>query len=274
MSSAERQKKITPFSYDQLATFLRRAHKDLSRQDATLLLTMADAGLCPGEALALRWQDFDPNGRTLAIERAVSLGEVGPTKTDENRMVDMTPRLTDALTRLQTEIETESLLTAKDPSPRIFPSAADSPMDPSAVAKIFWSILRVAGLPRFRLYDLHHTFATHLLAQGAPITYVAAQLGHARPTTTLAYYAHWLPSGDKEFIDRLEATRSAATGTSGSNAVVSIGVEEIQVRDLKWSRGRELNPRPTDYESVALPLSYPGFSRTCERRGVEFTTLC
>src|SRR5215471_21162295 len=28
-----------------------------------------------------------------------------------------------------------------------------------------------------------------------------------------------------------------------------------------WSRGRELNPRPTDYESVALPLSYPGVSR-------------
>ena len=27
---------------------------------------------------------------------------------------------------------------------------------------------------------------------------------------------------------------------------------------MKWSRGRELNPRPTDYESVALPLSYPG----------------
>src|SRR3989475_13079278 len=36
---------------------------------------------------------------------------------------------------------------------------------------------RVAGLPRFRLYDLRHTFATHLLGQGAPITYVAAQLG-------------------------------------------------------------------------------------------------
>src|SRR5438034_6345777 len=25
---------------------------------------------------------------------------------------------------------------------------------------------------------------------------------------------------------------------------------------LSWSRGRESNPRPTDYESVALPLSY------------------
>src|SRR3989449_6132051 len=31
----------------------------------------------------------------------------------------------------------------------------------------------------------------------------------------------------------------------------------VTLREL-WSRGRESNPRPTDYESVALPLSYPG----------------
>jgi len=37
----------------------------------------------------------------------------------------------------------------------------------------------------FRVYDLRHTFASLLLAQGVPITYVSAQLGHSRPTTTL-----------------------------------------------------------------------------------------
>jgi len=32
---------------------------------------------------------------------------------------------------------------------------------------VFRATLRAAGLPRFRLYDLRHTFATHLLLQGA-----------------------------------------------------------------------------------------------------------
>jgi transposase len=46
-----------------------------------------------------------------------------------------------------------------------------------------------------------------------------------------------------------------------------------EVLDSAWSRGRESNPRPTDYESVALPLSYPGFSRTHAQRGVDSSIM-
>ena len=41
-----------------------------------------------------------------------------------------------------------------------------------------------------------------------------------------------------------------------------------------WSRGRELNPRPTDYESVALPLSYPGVSGSYSAVGVYHELMC
>jgi hypothetical protein len=42
---------------------------------------------------------------------------------------------------------------------------------------------------------------------------------------------------------------------------------------LSWSRGRESNPRPTDYESVALPLSYPGVLRRYDDNALDFITL-
>ena len=41
-----------------------------------------------------------------------------------------------------------------------------------------------------------------------------------------------------------------------------------------WSRRRDLNPRPADYESAALPLSYTGLSSAYELRSVDFSTLC
>ena len=61
-----------------------------------------------------------------------------------------------------------------------------------------------AGLSGHRVYDLRHTYATPFLARGVPITYVAAQLGHAKPATTLQWYAHWLPRESKSFVDSLD----------------------------------------------------------------------
>jgi hypothetical protein len=54
------------------------------------------------------------------------------------------------------------------------------------------------------LYDLRHTFASTLLAKGAPITYVAQQMGHANANITLKYYARWIPSADRSFVDSLD----------------------------------------------------------------------
>jgi hypothetical protein len=78
---------------------------------------------------------------------------------------------------------------------------------------------KAAGPPRFRLYDLRHSYATHLLAEGAPLPYVSAQLGHAKPTTTLAHYAWWLPRGDKAWADRLAAMREAAIPSVSRSAM-------------------------------------------------------
>src|SRR5262249_36375526 len=80
--------------------------------------------------------------------------------------------------------------------------------DESRVQKNFAAALKKAQLGRFRVYDLRHTFASLLLSQGAPITYVAAQLGHSKPTTTLQWYAHWIATGQKRFVDGLAGPKT------------------------------------------------------------------
>jgi integrase len=171
---------------NQLETFLARATTQGSRREWTLFMTLADAGLRPGEALALRWEDFDDVGRSLSIERAVSDGEVKATKSEARRAVDLTPRLAEALAQWQSAGELAALTAGTEPLPWMFPTSTGTLIEVVAVGKRFRLVLRKAGLPAFRLYDLRHRYASHLLAEGAPITYVAAQLGHARPTTTLA----------------------------------------------------------------------------------------
>ncbi len=113
---------------------------------------------------------------------------------------------------------------------------------------------RRVKLPSFRLYDLRHTYASLLLAGGAPITYVSAQLGHANPTTTLRYYARWIPSKGRRWVDLLDraagfiATRVARVVPqlepiwNQNDEPGTSGVPEVPARDGGPSRTRTLDP--------------------------------
>ncbi len=98
----------------------------------------------------------------------------------------------------------------------LFPNEASRPHDKWRVGKVLRRTLARAGLPAFRLYDLRHTYASLLLAAGAPITYVSAQLGHANPTTTLRFYAKWIPSKGRRWVEVLDAADVTAEANFGT----------------------------------------------------------
>jgi len=203
LTSAERHKAIRPLSEAELHAVLMAAHNDFGYY--ALFLTLARCGIRPGEALGLRWEDLDLEKRELLIERAFSAGHLGTTKTGTVRRVDMSQELAATLARLYTLREKQTLEQGGGEIPEwVFCNNLGSPLDESRVRKVFARILRQAGQSGHVVYDLRHTFATLLLAKGVPITYVASQLGHARPTTTLQWYSHWLPNNDKSFVDALD----------------------------------------------------------------------
>lgn len=66
-----------------------------------------------------------------------------------------------------------------------------------------WRYLRArTGIhPNVRLHDLRHFTATRLLDAGVPVKTVSGRLGHARPSTALNVYAHFIPATDRVAAD-------------------------------------------------------------------------
>ncbi len=133
------------------------------------------------------------------------------------RTVDLTPALVAILRRHLIVLSVEALRRGWGEPARLFPNEAGSVFDEGKVAKVFRRGLRRAKLPGFRLYDLRHTYASLLLAAGAPLTYVANQLGHANPATTLRWYGRWVPGSGRRWVDVLDSVVPRQEPDSGTN---------------------------------------------------------
>jgi integrase len=268
LTQSERVQRIRPMTWEQRQAFLDAAAAE--RRHFALFATLVYAGLRPGEGFALRPGDLDFPQRLIRVERAWSLRREKDTKTHDQRAVEMSRNLTRILLEHLTWLKAEAFRCGWGQPEWLFPSEVGRPMDETKVGRVFRGVLRRAGLPAFRVYDLRHTFASLLLARNAPITYVAAQLGHANPATTLRFYARWIPSRGQRWVevldrrDDLKATAEALLSDLEPKVEPNRpfgGRDDVEVIDSEWSRGRDLNPRPADYESAALPLSYPGLGQ-------------
>jgi len=69
----------------------------------------------------------------------------------------------------------------------------------------FKPLLKEAGLPDIRLYDLRHMAATLALAAGVSPKIISEQLGHASVAFTLDVYSHVLPHMQDAAAEKVQA---------------------------------------------------------------------
>ncbi len=219
---------VQPFSWEQKQLFetklegMERAGT-LSPAYTMLFRIYLMTGIRPGEGRALQPGDIDAHGKRVRVERSATLdSQVKNTKTGETRWVDLSDGLLERLGSYLTWMKTEAIAQGRE-SLWLFPSKTGSLLDESHVVRAFHRVLDGAGLPRFRVYDLRHTFASLLLSSNVPLLYVSHQLGHAKPTITLKYYARWIPSGQVHRVNVLDGANMVLTPASTSSiAGVSI----------------------------------------------------
>lgn len=190
---------------EDLATLLDSFHLHFPSH-YPMALTLARTGMRLGEVIALQWGDLDFKNRFINVQRSFSLNTVQTPKSGKARHVDMSKQLAETLLALRHHRKEETLKKGwKEVPAWVFVNENGNPVDPNHWRRrIFEKALERAGLRRIRIHDLRHTYASLLLENGEPMTYVRDQLGHQSIKITVDIYGHRLPQGRKEAVDRLD----------------------------------------------------------------------
>ena len=108
----------------------------------------------------------------------------------------------------------------------VFTMPDGSPIHPQRISAWFVQHTHAAGLPRIRLHDVRHSYATAALAAGVSPKVISQRLGHATIAITMDTYSHVIPGldeqaaetvarlilGDAESAADLSANKPLATG--------------------------------------------------------------
>ena len=194
-------------STEQARSFLRTASHS---PQACLFAVALTTGMRPSEYLALCWQDIDRDRGTISVVRTLHRNEGQWTFADtkrvrSRRVVKLQVWVLDLLRKLKGGAN-EARARDSVVSDLIFTTARGEPINEEyMVKKHFKPLLREAGLPNIRLYDLRHTSATLALTVGVAPKVVSEQLGHASAAFTLDTYSHVLPHMQEEAASKMEA---------------------------------------------------------------------
>jgi integrase len=169
-------------------------------------------GMRPSEYLALTWSDFDLERGAVSVSKTLERGKGSwhfeDTKRKRSRrMIKLQNWVVALLRKSQEEAKAGQARTGD----LVFASErGGAVLETKFVGRHFKPLLKEAGLPNIRLYDLRHTAATLALAAGVSPKIVSEQLGHASMAFALEVYSHVLPHMQHTAALKVEALLMAA----------------------------------------------------------------
>jgi integrase len=204
----EQCREMSVLTTEQARSFLRTASHS---PQACLFAVALTTGMRPSEYLALCWRDIDWDRGTISVVRTLHRNEGQWTFSDTKRLrsrriVKLQVWVLGLLRKLKPRADEGGPTCDSRLADLIFTTARGKPINEEyLVKKHFKPILREAGLPNIRLYDLRHTSATLALTVGVAPKVVSEQLGHASAAFTLDTYSHVLPHMQEEAAAKMEA---------------------------------------------------------------------
>jgi integrase len=153
----------------ELGRLLEVLRTDENRAVCNIAMLLLASGCRLNELLRARWGDLDVVNRVLTIRASNS-------KSKKVRSVPLNDSALDVLASLHTENDYEHLFVNRTTGKPYV-----------AIAKVWDRLRRKAGLPRLRLHDLRHQYASFLVNGGRTLYEVQQILGHSDAKVTQRY---------------------------------------------------------------------------------------
>lgn len=167
------------YTKDELKKFLKCAKRDLPFMWYVFFHLLAYTGMRRGEALALKWSDFD--GKGIMICKTISRGYDG-------HIVSESPKTEKSRRYILLDKTTITLLKKLDKkSEFIFSNSKGSFITPSQPVR---QLHRVKGVKYISPHGFRHTHCSLLFSAGVSIPEVQQRLGHKDIKTTIDIYNH------------------------------------------------------------------------------------
>jgi integrase len=202
-----------------LARFLDLVRDD-RHQPAWLFL--ATTGCRRGEALGLRWTDVDLDAGKVVLYQTVSainheLRIAPRTKSGRPRPIEIDAATVAALRAVRKRQAQERLLLGPGyvDHDLVFATPDGRPQHPEHFSNAFERRVARYRLPRIRLHDLRHTWATLALQAGVDVKIVSERLGHASAKITWDIYQHVTPTMQADAAETVARLIFGAPGQSG-----------------------------------------------------------
>ena len=213
-----------------------------------MILVMAYTGVRFGEVTALQARDVEIGERRLHVRRAFTdiKGKLQLTtpKSGESRVIPIPNFLVPDLMTQLFELET--------PEDFLFTAAKGGPIRYRTWRKSFFDpAIRATDLKGLTPHALRKTYASLSIQAGVNPKQLQEALGHSDIRLTMDLYTSLYEADRDGHAARLSEAAETVFSEKCSQNVRNTGPDGTDA----WSRLGDLNPGPTHYECVALPLS-------------------
>lgn len=223
-TAVPRPSRVMVWTPEQTGMFLDRAAR---HRLYAMYHLIAFAGLRRGEACGIEWADVDLEAGEIAIRHQrvmITYKDIedGDPKTDSSDDTIPLDSTTVKALRVWRAAQNEERLAwgeAWVDSGKVFTRENGEKLHPDWALQLFKRLAFEAGLPPIRLHDLRHGTATLMLAAGADMKLVQAQLRHSSITITSDIYTSVLSDVARQAAEAAVALvpRTVAVGESGTD---------------------------------------------------------